>query len=132
MCVAAAAFPDRYLAGTISPGSWKLPPRELEYDMAGKVEVKDAGKGGQHVTIDVGEVKTSSNYGDAVQQLGLRLGVLRWLVPATVKGTDLADVQLIGRMFVLRDGVPEDVKVDRQQQRVAKEEWGYKLVLCVV
>ncbi len=53
-----------------------MPPDQLYFDMQGCIELYTNGK----AKIDVGEVQTWLDYSEAVPRLGMRLGVLAWVV----------------------------------------------------
>lgn len=147
-CILAASQPRRYLAAAEEQREqlqrlqqkfgqdaralrWAvldlfLPSRELELDMRGTLEVEP----GLFANIDVGECKSSADYANAVPQLGQRLAALSWLV-RTCFEVPAPQVQLVGRMFVAarRDGAAAGDGADEAQQRLAKDEWGYRLVV---
>jgi hypothetical protein len=78
MCAVAAAFPDNFLTTALEAEAWQLPPGELLYHLAGSVVIEE---GCSKATIDVGEVRLDDGeLAGAVPELGVRLGVLRWLV----------------------------------------------------
>ena len=125
MCLTAAAHPDLYL--TEDDKAFVMPPEKLEFDLRGRVDVAS---NGHFVYIDVGEVKSALAYREAVKQLGLRLGALKWLITTCVPSAD-PDVRLVGRLFVSEAGLqPGDRDViDNEQRAVAVDTWGYSLYL---
>ena len=155
MCIVAAAFPERYLL-TAEQQEAKLlelkqqlrdkaadaavfygavvqmflPTNELQFDMRGRSDVVR----GRYAYIDIGETKSSADYAGAVVQLGLRLGVLRWVVQVCF---ELQDVRLVGRMFVLGAANASalraaDIRIDAGQQAEALERLGYSLYVHYV
>ena len=120
MCVFAAAHPQRFLQK--QPDRMYLPSEVMELDLRGRLHV--AKKGG-FADIDMGEIKSSVDYAKAVERLGLRLGVLRWLVCACCGVAD-AQVKLVGRLFVPEYTLGSQY-VDDQQQDMALHVWGYSL-----
>ncbi|KAI8474598.1 MAG: hypothetical protein J3K34DRAFT_407548 [Monoraphidium minutum] len=99
-CAVAAAFPHAYLAGGAGGGA--------------------AGAGG-------GAAPARSHYSGGVQQLGVRLGVLRWLLVACC-GVPEAGVRAVGRLFVT-SGVAGAAPCDESQEEVARSLWGFSLYL---
>lgn len=79
--------------------------------------------------IDIGKVKTSADYRSAVRQLGVRSGVLRWLV-STCLQVPFPSITCVGRMSVPCSRHSADL--DQQQQAVADSVWGYSLYLYLV
>lgn len=76
-----------------------------------------------------GEVKRSLDYSAAVDQLGLRLGILRWIVEECCR-VKREDIRLVGRLFVpeaVFDG--EMVQVNNAQRELAREKWNFSLYL---
>jgi hypothetical protein len=62
----------------------------------------DIARDGSFAHIDLEEAKTSIDYATAGPQLGLRLGMLKWLVcKPGVHGAKIEEVRLVGRLFVL-------------------------------
>jgi hypothetical protein len=103
-----------------------LPTNELQFDMRGRPDVVR----GKYAYIDIGETKSSADYAAAVVQLGLRLGVLRWVVKVCFK---LQDVRLVGRMFVPGTANASAFRAaDAGQQAEALERWGYSLYVHYV
>lgn len=132
-CAIAAAFPHAYLAegggtaGGAAPGPVRppLPPFPadvLEFDFRGRMDV-----GRDYAYIDIGEVKSSLDLSSAVQQLGVRLGVLRWLL-ANCCGVPDAGVRAVGRLFV-PSGVGGATPRDASQEEVASSLWGFSLYM---
>ena len=120
MCAVAAAFPDLYLGQPPGrrrsrPSEAPFPPDELEFDMQGCIELHNSSK----ATIDVAEVKTSLNYSAAIPQLGMRLGVLAWVVHSCY-GVPFDSMTLTGRLFVPRH---QASRLDKQQRELAQEAW---------
>jgi hypothetical protein len=74
MCLIAAAHPDLYLPA--SNIELIIPADTLEFDLRGRIDVPSTG---DFAYIDVGQVKAVGDYKQAVQQLGSRLGALKWL-----------------------------------------------------
>lgn len=118
---AAAMQPAGSTAEKQAKLNWKkvLPSRELEFDVQGSIEVV-----GDQALIDIGEIKTRLDYGQAVPQLGQRLVVLRWLLHVC-RGIPLDKVMMLGRLFVLHRG---SGAADAQQCKKALE-YGYKLIV---
>ena len=79
---------------------------------------------------DVGEVKNSTDYAQAVPQLGHRLAALRWLLQAGF-GVPPGRVRLVGRMFVAgaRNRAAARGGSYAAQQQQAALEWGFKLLV---
>ena len=146
ICLAAAAHPELYLgrslptkpadataqagsdgaagsaAATTPPPVPALPPDELDLDMRGRVEVFNGS-----VFVELGEIKTSADYATAVPQLGLRLGTLRYAVEVLLPGKA---VDLTGRLFLKHSvGVRGP---DQQQQKAAREEYNFRLLVHVL
>ena len=124
MCALAAAVPEHYLAGSTSTSTSadRFPPRELEFDARGRVEVSpDSSGSGGHALCDVGEVKSGANFASVVPQLGHRLRALAWVVATTQGRADL-NIRLIGRLFL-----PKGVICDESHKRTALQAWHYSL-----
>ena len=94
MCAFAAAHPDCYLQK--QPVRLYVPSEVMELDLRGRMQVA---KNGRFAYTDSGEITSSVDYAKAVEQSGLRLGVLRWLVCACC-GVAEAEVKLVGRLFI--------------------------------
>jgi len=120
MCSIAAAHPDKYL--TLPAQSLQLPSEVVEFDMRGRM---DAAKGGDYAYIDVGEVKSSAHYTKSVEQLGLRLGLLRWLVHVCA-GIAVPDIRLVGRLFLPKAALQGSFIEDQEREK-ALHEWGFSL-----
>jgi hypothetical protein len=126
MCTAAAAFPDLYLApgaasavaaaaaaggapaagpSSSTPGLM-LPPAELHLRLRGRVDVFEAG---QAARLDCSEMQLlpGGDYAGAVEALGLRLGMLRWLAGAAL-GVPDEGVRALGRLYVCGIGEGEE------------------------
>jgi len=126
MCLIAVAHPALYLDES-SSSEYKFPAEVLEFDLRGRVEIPSDG---QSAYIDIGEVKSDLSYREAVPQLGLRLGVLRWLTTKCFKLTQESDVRLVGRIFVSKSRSTDSTvtrETDRAQVQEAAEKWGYSL-----
>lgn len=123
MCVTAAAHDHRYLDDTNT--EYLFPPEVLELDMRGRVEFPVHMP--RFAYIDIGEVKMSLGFNKAVEQLGLRLGVLRWLVLQTQSGE--SDIRLVGRLFSSRSTLKQQgenrAPVDVMDN--AADKWGFSL-----
>lgn len=120
MCAFAAAHPDRYLQK--QPVRLYVPSEVMELDLRGRMQVA---KNGRFAYIDTGEIKSSVDYAKAVEQLGLRLGVLRWLVCACC-GVAEAEIRLVGRLFVPKHTLGSSYVEDQQQDKALRE-WGFSL-----
>jgi hypothetical protein len=111
----------------VAPVLPQFPPEALQFDLRGLVEEEPG-----HVRVDIGEIKTRADYGSAVQQLGLRLGVLRWLLVACC-GVAESDIGAVGRLFVPAVGegrpAPQQEEVDVQQEEVTRSVWRFSLHL---
>jgi hypothetical protein len=94
---------------------------------SGRIDVAGTG---DFVYIDIGEVKSAMAYKKAVEQLGLRLGALRWLVTTCVPHP-APDLRLVGRLFVSQAGLdPGDRdSIDLEQRSLAADRWRYSLYL---
>lgn len=82
--------------------------------------------------IDIGEVKMTVGFKEAVGQLGLRLGVLKWLVLQTQPYDHSgADIRLVGRLFCGRSSVDDggDSLVPVDMMDKAEKEWGFSLYM---
>ena len=124
MCVVAAAHPRLYLDETRD--DYLFPPEQLEFDMRGRVEFPLHKP--NFAYIDIGEVKMTVGFDKAIEQLGQRLGVLRWLVLQTQSGD--SDIRLVGRLFSCRGSARQEasmVPVD-MMDRAAKE-WDFSLYM---
>ena len=97
-----------------------MPSEVLDFDARGRMEVA---RGGAY--IDTGEVKTSLDYAKGVEQLGIRLGVLRKMVEVCCHVPN-QQVRLVGRLFVSKHG-GDRVHVDELQRERALKEWDYSL-----
>lgn len=117
MCLVAAASSLR-LAPPLSP-LW-LPSRVLEFDMQGRIEV------GYQVVIDIGEAKNTLDYGKSVDQLGIRLLVLKLAAKALLDVPDSSFV-LTGRLFVPHSAVTKNASIVLAQKKRAWRVWGYSL-----
>ena len=120
MCVFAAAHPERYLQK--HPVRLYVPSEVMEVDLRGRMQVV---KNGKYAYIDIGEINSVVDPAKAVEQLGLRLGVLRWLVCAC-GGVAEADIGLVGRLFVPKHTLGSTF-VEEQQGDKALREWGFSL-----
>lgn len=129
ICVVAAAFPSYYLEkGAKSKLELPvIPTRELDFDCKGRVEV---GRKASFAVLDVAEVKVGLDYQKVVPQLGLRLGVIKWLVCECL-GVEPATVNAIGRMFTSA-AASDTHELDELMQQVAEKEWGYSLCLVTL
>jgi hypothetical protein len=98
MCAIAAALPRIYLDGIppIASRSVLLPYETMEIDMRGRIDI--AG-GGKYAYIDLGEVKRQLEYADAVNQLGISLATIGWVVQVGCHVAD-QDMRLVGRLMV--------------------------------
>lgn len=135
-CAVAAAFPHAYLAdeaggGTVGAGGGTAPVRPplpalpaevLEFDLRGRMDV-----GRDYAYLDIGEAKSRADYSSAVKQLGVRLGVLRWLL-VNCCGVPEAQVRAVGRLFV-PSGMGVATPLDANQADVAHSMWGFSLYL---
>lgn len=82
--------------------------------------------------IDIGEVKITIGFREAVEQLGLRLGVLKWLVLQSQPNHHLrTDIRLVGRLFGGRSSVEDrgDSRVPVDMMDRAEKEWGFSLYM---
>ena len=120
MCAFAAAHPERYLQK--HPVRLYAPSEVMEVDLHSRMQVV---KNGKYAYIDIGEINSVVDPAKAVEQLGLRLGVLRWFVCACC-GVAEAEVKLIGRLFVPKYTLGSSY-VEDQQQDMALREWGFSL-----
>ena len=120
MCSMAAAHPDKYLA--LPAQSLQLPSEVVEFDMRGRM---DAAKGGASAYIDIGEVKSRADYSKSVEQLGLRLGLLRWLVHVCA-GIAMPKIVLVGRLFLPKAALQGSFVEDQEREK-ALHEWGFSL-----
>ena len=136
-CAVAAAFPHAYLSepsgggdlgvpvggapvGRAAPARPLLPdfpPDVLEFDVRGRMDV---GADSAYAYVDVGEAKSRAEYSSGVAQLGVRLGVLRWLLTAAC-GVPDGHVRTVGRLFM------PATSVDALQEEVARQEWRFSL-----
>ena len=125
MCAMAAAHPQLYLQGRGSMPH-ELITDKVEFDLRGHIEVLP----GQYAYIDIGEMKTAPKYRYDVSHLGLRLGLLKWMVQ---KGADVPQGQicLVGRLFVSKTDA-NSRRVCSQQQTRARSDWGFTLHLHFV
>ena len=124
MCAFAAAIPNRYLTAAPHPND-RFPSREVEFDCRGRSELA---LDGLFAYLDTGEVKSSAEVGAAIEQMGLRLQLLKWLLMA-VCSRPLRDVRLVGRMFVPAAGSRPTIIFDKGQQAKATQDWGFSLYL---
>lgn len=122
MCVIAAAHPNIYLQPKL-----ELPSREMEWDMRGRLDI---GAQGSYAYIDCGEAKARDDYASATVQLGLRLGVHRWLVEVCC-GVQPVNIRLVGRLFVRRQHLSATY-VDEAQRQKASAEWRFSLYVHYV
>jgi hypothetical protein len=121
MCTAAAAFPHLYLrppttvaagaAAPVLPFNRLLlgltpPPAELHFRLRGRVDVFEAG---QAARLDCAEMQLlpGGDYPGAVEALGMRLGMLRWLAGAAL-GVPDEGVRALGRLYVCGIGEGEE------------------------
>jgi hypothetical protein len=126
MCVTAAAHPSLYLE--TDQDKYLLPPEALELDMRGKIELPLPRPDVAYVHI--GEVKRSLELGPAVEQLGLRLGVFRWLILNTQPVDPQIRITLVGRLFTTRGmGTSEEqvTMVPPDVMERARTKWGFSL-----
>ena len=120
MCSMAAAHPDKYLA--LPAQSLQLPSKVVEFDMRGRM---DAAKGGDYAYIDIGEVKSSADCSKSVEQLGLRLGLLRWLVHVCAS-TAMPKIVLVGQLFLPKAALQGSFIEDQEREK-ALHEWEFSL-----
>jgi hypothetical protein len=130
-CAVAAAFPGAYLAdeaggaGDVAapylPQLPRFPPEELEFDFRGSMKITPNG-----AWCDIGEAKLRTDYSSAVQELGLRLGVLRWLLVACC-GVPERGVDAVGRLFVPASGELRPAPLDESEEEVARSVWRFRL-----
>lgn len=125
MCLLAAAHPSLYLDENNK--SFIMPHEKLEFDLRGRIDVAETG---HFVYIDTGEVKTALAYKKAIEQLGLRLGALKWLITTCVPNP-MPDVRLVGRLFVSEASLQQGDRdnIDFTQRMLAVDKWGYSLYL---
>lgn len=140
-CAIAAAFPHAYLVdggggaaagagagagGGAAPAQQpQLPPFPADvvgFYFRGRMDV---GRDYSYAHIDIGdaEAEARDDYSAAVQQLGVRLGVLRWLL-VNCCGVPEAGVRAVGRLFV-PSGVGGATPRDVIQEEVAHSLWGF-------
>jgi hypothetical protein len=127
MCLVAAACPSLYLDthDITRDVTHIIPSDKLEFDMRGVVDIAVEGR---FCYIHVGEVKSKLEYGKAVEQLGLRLRALKWLVSAAVfSEEDGVDFRLVGRLFVKQNKQDVQEYTDAEQRQFATSMWGYSL-----
>lgn len=122
MCLIAEAFPKLYL-DACGDTSICVPAEELELDLRGRIDISG---NGEFVYIDIGEVKRTQGYKKAVEQLGLRLGALQVFITASVPH-EHPDVRLVGRLFVSKGTMEDDIDVPGDQRSRARDEWSYSL-----
>lgn len=122
MCLIAAAHPSRYLSSTTYP-KFLFPPESLEFDFRGRLDVTQRGR---FATIDTGEVKTQLEYAKGIEQLGIRLGTLRWFVSSIVPDLEAERVHLLGRLFIPARKMSE---ADIEKVKEARDVWRYDLFL---
>ena len=115
MCVLAAALPELYLSGSSNPD--RFPQQNLEFDLCGRMEVA---LDGSFARCDIGII-LDADPASGVQQMGVRLRALAWLVSAMQPRGDLK-VVLVGRLFL-----PTGVRFDASQQEEAMQPWNYNL-----
>ena len=117
MCILAAALPELYLDATSSAD--RFPPQELEFDLRGRMDVTFDGS---FACCEVGGLlPLDADPASGVQQLGVRLRVLAWIVSAMQRRDD-PKVLLVGRLFL-----PNGVRFDPSQQEEAMQSWNYSL-----
>lgn len=126
MCLLAAAFPHLYL--NTSSIAYLQPPQRLEFDMRGRIRT---GKDMNFVTIEVVEVKSRMEYADAVEQLGLRLGGLKWFVSACMPSSG-AVFNLEGHLTVPTIVAGSEWEVADDQRAMAEQKWGFSLYVHFV
>jgi hypothetical protein len=122
MCLIAEAFPKLYL-DECGDTSICVPAEELELDLRGRIDISG---NGEFVYIDIGEVKRTQGYKKAVEQLGLRLGALQVFITACVPH-EHPDVRLVGRLFVSKGAMEDDIDVPADQRSRARDEWCFSL-----
>jgi hypothetical protein len=118
----AAAHPGLYLNASTP----LFPPEKLEIDMRGHT---------RFAYIDIGMVAETDSFEEAVEQLGLRLGVLRWLLLQD-NGHLGADMMLVGRLFCawssVGDGGDNRVPVDLIWKGPSRSgAWRAGAVVCI-
>ena len=96
-----------------------MPPDELEFDCRGKLDVTKS----KFAYVDIGEVKSKPKYGTAIDQLGVRLSVVAWLLGKCCLVSD-KDVRRVGRVFVPRGSHDS---ASSSAQSAALKEWGFSL-----
>ena len=127
MCLQAAAHKAIFLDATPSAKTLLFPSDEIELDMRGRVEIFH-----DFAYIDTG-VATSepAEFDKAVEQLGLTLGSLKYVVQAAALQLPGKDIQLAGRLFVPRAAAKLSDADDEQLKRGA-EKYGFSLYLYLV
>lgn len=120
MCAMAAAHPHIYLR-TQGRGAMEIPMHEVAFDMQGHMDVVPK----QSAFIDIGEVQASPDYATAVPHLGLRLGLLKWVVKV-VTDVPQDQVRLVGRVFTSENNASHCVTDDKQRS-LALRLWQFSL-----
>lgn len=146
ICVAAEALPRLHLdAPALLRGSNRqglttrsigqhvlrssiLPQATIDFDVVGRVAVT-----GAVCKIECAEIKSTLDYGTAVDQLGVRIAVLKWLARVVYELDAEVVFDLHGYLMVPRSALPADqLEVDKQQASRAKGLYGYTLHLRVM
>lgn len=119
MCAIAAALPRIYLDGIppIASRSVLLPYETMEIDMRGRIDIAGDGK---YAYIDLGEVKRQLEYADAVNQLGISLATIGWVVQVGCHVAD-QDMRLVGRLMVPKSSLKADFVAPDQRKRAVSE-----------
>jgi hypothetical protein len=127
MCVTAAAHGRRYLDPEAD--HHLFPPEQLEFDMRGRVEFPVHRP--SFAYIDIGEVKLSIGFDQAIEQLGLRLGVLKWLVLQTQQSIPETDIRLVGRLFTGQSSIKQKgaTRAPVNMMDRAAMGWGFSLYM---
>jgi hypothetical protein len=120
MCLVVASHESKYFNehGNLI----RMPLRELYIDCKGSVIVNSI-KG--TVDIEIGEIKSDSDYSTAIHQLGISLGCMKWLVQS-IEHFESMHIRLIGTVIV-RANAALSVADERNLAEHAQKHWGIEL-----
>ncbi|KAG5181530.1 hypothetical protein JKP88DRAFT_246278 [Tribonema minus] len=149
MCWYAAAHPALYLDDAAAPcdDAPLAPPTALRWYMRGRA---DLARDGSAARFDAAVIQDGRRYDAAVQELGLRLGALKWLFAACVRPAAAAaspggggaarrqrrqqqqQVQLTGRVFMSERFVGRMHELDMAQAARQRDGQPYRWGFCAI
>ena len=133
MCAMAAALEKQYLdtpseTAVLEPFEQCVPPRLLQGSLRGELEVYGYNSAAK---ISVGELGSTDTCEAAIRQLGIRLGVYRWLADVCFRIPEV-EILLSGLRLVVSENRHFSPCIQGEPaEGVARDRWGFSLfVFC--